>query len=107
MYVLACRELYKQARLIFRIPSATQVMCMALQREAGSAASELPERALVRDAQSTIPRALLGREMEDEAYAIGLTVDQLAEVAMLLNATADFHFLQRCGQNTEVRAKMG
>lgn len=85
-----------------------QVLCMAILREEGSATDEFPERATVRDAQRTGPRALLGRAKADKAYPLGLAEDQQAEVSMLMDATAvDFHFLQRRGQNTEVKAMLG
>lgn len=77
---------------------------MAILREEGSGASELPERATVRDAQRTVPRALIDKGTADMADALGLAEDQQAEVAMLMDTTAvNFHFLQRRGQNTEVR----
>ena len=78
---------------------------MAILREEGSGASELPERATVRDAQRTVPRALIAdKGTADMAEALGLAEDQQAEVAMLMDTTAvNFHFLQRRGQNTEVR----
>lgn len=78
---------------------------MAVLREEGSAGSEFPERAPVRDVQRTVPRALLDRETEDAAYMFGLAEDRRAEVTTLMDATAvDFHFLPWCGRNTEVRA---
>lgn len=77
---------------------------MAVLREKGSAASEFPGIAPLCDAQRSIPRALLDGEAEDAAHGCGLMDNQEAEVAMLMDETAvDFHFLQRCGQNTEVR----
>lgn len=81
---------------------------MAILREEGSAAGEFPEGTPVRDAQRTIPKALLDRGKVDKACTFGLAQDQQAEVAMLMGATAvDFHFLQRRAQNMEVRAMLG
>lgn len=81
---------------------------MAILREAGPTPIDYTERATGRDAQKTIPRALLDRETEDAAYTFGLTDDQQAEVAMLMDVTdVDFPFLQRHGQSTEVRATLG
>lgn len=73
---------------------------MAVLREKGSAAIEFQGTAPLRDAQRSIPSALLDGEDRDA----GLNEDQQVEVAMLMNETAvDFDFLQHCGQNTEVR----
>lgn len=91
----------------FHISSAIQVVCMALLREEGSAAGEFPGGSPVRDAQRTVPGALLDERTADMAHTFGLAEDQRAEVAMLMNATpVDFRFLQRRDQSEEVRAML-